>query len=149
MGNFYDLEVWKNCRKFRIEIRKIVKSFPPEEKYQLVDQLKRSSRSTTANIAEGFGRYHFQENIQFCRQARGSLSETLDHLICAFDEEYISKEILNNLKEQYELCLKILNGYISFLQKQKEIDCNSKLNKKTEKKNKKSNEEDNNLESDK
>ena len=59
MGNFYNLEVWKNCRKFRIEIRKILKSFPPEEKYQLVDQLKRSSRSTTANIAEGFGRYHF------------------------------------------------------------------------------------------
>ncbi len=130
MGNFYDLEVWKNCRKYRNEIRKIVKLFPPEEKYQLVDQLKRSSRSTTANIADGFGRYHFQENIQFCRQARGSLSETLDHLICAYDEEYISKEIFNNLKEQYELCLKILNGYISFLQKQKEIDDNNKLNKK-------------------
>lgn len=37
MGNFYDLEVWKNCRKYRNEIRIIVKSFPPEEKYQLVD----------------------------------------------------------------------------------------------------------------
>lgn len=145
MGNFYDLEIWKNCRKYRNEIRKIIKSFPTEEKYQLVDQLWRSSRSTTANIAEGFGRYHFQENIQFCRQARGSLSETLDQLICAYDEEYISKETLNNLKEQYELCLKILNGYISFLQKQKEIDENAKLNKKADKKNIKSNDDGNNI----
>ena len=145
MGNFYDLEVWKNCRKYPNEIGKILKSFPAEEKFQLVDQLKRSSRSITANIAEGFGRFHYQENIQFCRQARGSLSETLDHLICAYDEELISKEILNNLKEQYELCFKILNGYISFLQKQKEIDDNSKLNKRADKKNKRNNEEDNNI----
>ncbi len=132
MSNFYDLEVWKKCREFRKDIRKITKTFPPEEKYQLVDQLKRSSRSTTANIAEGFGRFHYQENIQFCRQARGSLSESLDHLICAFDEEYISKETLNNLKEQYELCLKILNGYILFLQKQKDVDSNKKSKKDEE-----------------
>ena len=52
----------------------------------MVDQLIRATRSITANIAEGHGRYHFQENIQFCRQARGSLTETLDHLICAQDE---------------------------------------------------------------
>ncbi len=132
MSNFYDLEVQKKCREFRKDIRKITKTFPPEEKYQLVDQLKRSSRSTTANIAEGFGRFHYQENIQFCRQARGSLSESLDHLICAFDEEYISKETLNNLKEQYELCLKILNGYILFLQKQKDVDSNKKSKKDEE-----------------
>ena len=132
MSNFYDLEVQKKCREFRKDIRKITKTFPPEEKYQLVDQLKRSSRSTTANIAEGFGRFHYQGNIQFCRQARGSLSESLDHLICAFDEEYISKETLNNLKEQYELCLKILNGYILFLQKQKDVDSNKKSKKDEE-----------------
>ena len=132
MSNFYDLEVWKKCREFRKDIRKITKTFPPEEKYQLVDQLKRSSRSTTANIAEGFGRFHYQGNILFCRQARGSLSESLDHLICAFDEEYISKETLNNLKEQYELCLKILNGYILFLQKQKDVDSNKKSKKDEE-----------------
>jgi four helix bundle protein len=89
MKSFEDLELYKACRKFRQDISKLVKSFPNEEKYRLTDQLLRCSRSTTANIAEGHGRYHYQENIQFCRQARGSLSETLEHLICTLYEKYI------------------------------------------------------------
>jgi len=129
MGSFYDLEAWKKCREFRTKVREVYLSLPVSEKYHLVDQLKRASRSTTANIAEGFGRFHYQENIQFCRHSRGSLNEVLDHLICAYDEEYISKEKLSELKTDYELCLKILNGYISFLQKQKDIDNNKKDNK--------------------
>ncbi|WP_420846905.1 four helix bundle protein [Mucilaginibacter straminoryzae] len=86
----------------------------------MTDQLIRSSRSITANIAEGFGRFHYQENIQFCRTARGSLRETLDHLICAVDCNYISDTELAQLKLQYEQCLKLLNGYISYLKKAKE-----------------------------
>jgi len=136
MSNFYELEVWKQCRVFRNDISTVAKTFPVEEKYKLVDQIKRSSRSTTANIAEGHGRYHFQENIQFCRQARGSLSETLDHLICALDEEYISKEEYLNFQKQYEYCLKLINGYIHFLQKQKDTDINNKENEKDKKRKK-------------
>lgn len=117
--NFENLEVWKECRKFRKEISKLAKTFPKDEKYRLTDQIIRSSRSTTANIAEGDGRYHFQENTQFCRQSRGSLKETLDHLIVAYDEEYISEEQLNTFREQYNLCIKLLNGYIGYLQKRK------------------------------
>ena len=97
-----------------------MKTFPIEEKYRLTDQLIRSSRSITANIAEGHGRYHYQENIQFCRQARGSLIETLEHLICALDEKFISENQLNNYRKAYEQCLKLLNGYILYLKKQKE-----------------------------
>ncbi|MDD4990937.1 MAG: four helix bundle protein [Paludibacter sp.] len=114
------METWKECRKLRIQISQLVKVFPTEEKYRLVDQIVRSSRSVTANIAEGHGRFHFQENIQFCRQARGSLTETLEHLICALDESYITTEQLNNYRIQYGLCLKLLNGYIAYLQKMKE-----------------------------
>ncbi|MFA5045213.1 MAG: four helix bundle protein [Paludibacter sp.] len=119
--NFESLEVWKTCREYRKQISKTVRLFPIEEKYRLTDQLIRASRSITANIAEGHGRYHFQENIQFCRQSRGSLSETLDHLICALDENYITEQQLNLLRIQYENCIKLLNGYIGFLQKQKEL----------------------------
>ena len=119
MHSFEDLEVWKECRKFRIEISKLVKTFPPEEKFRLVDQLIRSSRSTAANIAEGHGRFHFQENIQFCRQARGSLNESLDHLITAFDEEYINESQLAGYREIFNRCLKLLNGYILFLKNKK------------------------------
>jgi four helix bundle protein len=88
MYSFEELEVWKEARQLRIDVRKLVGSFPAEEKYRLIDQLLRASRSVTANIAEGNGRFHYQENIRFCRQARGSLYEILDHLICAQDEKY-------------------------------------------------------------
>jgi len=86
-----DLEIWKKSRSFRNEIAEVSKSFPDFEKFKLVDQIIRSSRSVTANIAEGHGRFHYQENIQFCRTARGSLLETFDHLTVALDEKYIFK----------------------------------------------------------
>ncbi len=81
--------------------------------------MKRSSRSVGNNIAEGYGRFHFQENIQFCRIARGSLFETLDHGIIAFDEGYISEDNLKNLREIHNRTLLILNGYIKYLMNQK------------------------------
>ncbi|MBS3771918.1 MAG: four helix bundle protein [Bacteroidales bacterium] len=117
MRNFEDLELYRECRKFRKDVSILVKSFPKDEKYRLTDQLLRCSRSITANIAEGHGRYHYQENIQFCRQARGSLCESLDHLICALDEKYINDTQLNDFRKAYDQCLKLLNGYILYLKK--------------------------------
>ena len=122
MEGFEGLVVWQECRLFRNEIANMVKSFPLDEKYKLVDQILRSSRSITANIAEGHGRYHYQENIQFCRVSRGSLSESFDHLICANDCNYISQEVLNNFRLKYNHCLKLINGYILYLQKRKNED---------------------------
>jgi four helix bundle protein len=79
-GDFRDLEVWQLCKSIRDEIWNLCKSFPKEEKYRLSDQMIRSSRSATDCIAEGYGRYHYQENIQFCRQARGSMYELMNQL---------------------------------------------------------------------
>lgn len=79
----------------------------------------RASRSITANIAEGYGRYHYQENIQFCRQARGSLYELLDHFTVALDEKYISQEQFEEFRIEIFESVKILNGYIKYLQKKK------------------------------
>lgn len=117
MNTFEDLEAWKSARELRKAISKLAKKFPPDERFRLVDQIIRSSRSVPANIAEGFGRFHFQENVQFCRQARGSLSETLEHLICALDEEYVDESIFQSHRELIEHCWKVLNGYIAYLQK--------------------------------
>ena len=114
-----DLNVWKLCREFKIELSKTVCKFPPEEKYRLTDQIIRASRSITNNIAEGYGRYHFQENIQYLRQSRGSLYECIDHLYCAFDDGYISIGKFNLLKEKSTVCLKLLNGYIKYLKDRK------------------------------
>ena len=120
--SFSDLEVWKAARELRILISELVSKFPKDEKFRLADQILRSSRSVTANIAEGFGRFHHQENIQFCRHARGSLHETLDHLILAYDEKFITKENFEELRDKVLNVTKILNGYILYLKKAKELD---------------------------
>ena len=118
---FEDLEVYQECRNLRKAISKLVKEkFPSDEKYKLTDQIIRSSRGETASIAEGFVRFHYQENIQFCRIARGSLLETLDHLIVALDEKYITNEIYIEQKTQLESYGSLLNGYINYLKRSKD-----------------------------
>lgn len=118
--NFTELNVWKEARGFQLYIFNLSKSFPPEEKFKLLDQIIRASRSIGANIAEGHGRFHFQEQIQFCRQARGSLSEVLNHIDTAFDCSYLTKEQVIELECKYELLLKLINGYIFYLKNQKQ-----------------------------
>lgn len=121
-NHFYDLPVYKICREFRKKVSTIVNnSIPQKEEYRLKSQILNSSRSITANIAEGFGRFHHQENIQFCRQARGSLTETMEHLITAFDESFIEETLLKELNEDYKECLKSLNLYIKYLKEAKNI----------------------------
>ena len=63
--------------------------------------------------------FHHQENIQFCRQSRGSLTEKLEHMITAFDEKYITKEVLADINRDYKDCLRELNGYIKYLKEAK------------------------------
>lgn len=120
-NHFYDLPLYKTCRTFRKKISFIaVKYFPKSEQYLLKVQILDSSRSITANIAEGFGRFHHQENIQFSRQSRGSLDETLEHMITAYDEKYITKAILSEINKDYKECLKQLNGDIKYLKTAKQ-----------------------------
>lgn len=121
MASFTELEVWKQARHIRILIKELVNSFPPDEKYRLADQIVRSSRSIVNNLAEGHGRYHYQDNIRFCIIARGSLSETLDHLIVAYDDKVISKEKLQEMEMELDKCLRMLNGYISHLKTKKTV----------------------------
>ena len=128
LSSFEELECWKEAASLRRKVRVKTKTFPPDEKFRLTDQLIRASRSATANIAEGFGRYHYQENTQFCRQSRGSLHEIIDHLIVANEEGYLTDEELNELKLHTHKCITILNGYINYLQKAK-INGNTTNNK--------------------
>ncbi len=116
---FEDLEIYKKAREFRKKIYKLIKKLPAEEKYNLDPQMRRSITSITNNIAEGHGRYHYQENIQFCRQSRGSLEEIIDDLNICLDEKYFAENYLSTLKnEGYEL-LKCINGYIKYLKRMK------------------------------
>ena len=73
--DFYQLKAWQENHQLVLSIYKITKTFPNEEKYGIIDQLRRASSSITANIAEGFGRFHYADKIRFYLQARGSLKE--------------------------------------------------------------------------
>lgn len=120
LKSFEDLECWKASRSLRIFVSKeILSKFPSDEKFALTSQLKRSSRSVGDNIAEGYGRFHHQENIQFCRIGRGSLFETLNQVITALDENYIDEVTVIKFREMFERTNALLNGYINYLIKAK------------------------------
>jgi four helix bundle protein len=116
--SFEDLLAWQACRELRLFVRRLVRALPRDEKYRLGDQMIRSSRATTALIAEGYGRFHFKENIQCCRQSRGELYELLDHLIVAKDEAMIEELDYAEARQTTLRAIELANGYIRFLQGQ-------------------------------
>ena len=122
--SFEKLEVYNLAREYRKKIYKLTYRLPKEEKYNLINQIRRAAVSLTNNIAEGHGRYHYQENIQFLRQSRGSLEELLDDLNICIDENYIDKNYVDELKEEGYILLKKLNGYIKYLRSKKSLPVN-------------------------
>ncbi|MCK5287530.1 MAG: four helix bundle protein [Candidatus Omnitrophica bacterium] len=124
--SFETLEVYILAREFRKEIYKLLNKLPKEEKYSLCDQMRRAAVSLTNNIAEGHGRFHYQENIQFLRHSRGSLEELIDDLNVCIDEKYFDLEFLEEVKQKAFKVLKKLNGYIKYLKGKKE-ESNIKL----------------------
>ncbi len=118
LKSFKELKCWQACRHLRIFVAKeVTPLFPAEEKYALRSQILRAARSTTANIAEGYGRFHYLDNAKFCSNARGSAWEVLDHLIAANDENFIAEELLSKGRNLVDEAVKILNGYINYIRK--------------------------------
>lgn len=119
-GGFEHLQCWQAYRALRLFVaRRIVPILPAEEKYRLVDQLLRAARSSTANIAEGHGRFHFADTAKFCSNARGSVQEVLDHLITANDEAMINDELLKEARGLVDTATRLLNGYRAYLNRAK------------------------------
>jgi len=111
------LNTWVKAKEFVLRVyREVVPLLPVDEKWSMAQQIRRSSNSIPANIAEGYDRFHYLDNAKFCSNARGSCYETLDHLITANDEEMISTEMLSTGRNLVNEAGKILNGYIKYLQ---------------------------------
>lgn len=119
--NFTDLDCWKKCRELRMFVVELLKNYPKDELYALSNNSKRAAYSTTNNIAEGYGRYSWQENIHHCRISRGSLYELHDQLIIALDNKYISLQDFENGVQQITAAIALVNGYIAYLQKQAKL----------------------------
>jgi four helix bundle protein len=115
-----DFELYRVAREFRKRVYRLIKQLPPEEKYCLANQMRRAAVSVTNNIAEGHGRWHYQENIRYCGIARGSVDELIDDFNTCHDEEYGDQAVVAELKaEAYDLIRRI-NGYIAYLRKSKQ-----------------------------
>jgi len=110
--DFTELETWRVARKLKQKVFELTKSLPPEEKYGLAAQMRRAAVSITANIAEGYVRFSYQENIQFCRHSRASVYELRDHLISTFDAGHASREKCRELNRLAMSVIRLLNGYI-------------------------------------
>ena len=117
---FEELDAWKKAREIKIEIGELVKTFPAEEKFRLIDQIIRSSRSVGNLIAEGHGRFTYPDQINFCVNARGSLTETMGHLIDAFDCKYINQTQLDYWRIKLKDGERLLNGYIKYLRSKRD-----------------------------
>jgi len=115
------LQVWVRAKDYAVRVYKqVLPLLPPEEKWNLNQQLRRSSLSVSANIAEGYGRFYYQDNIRFCYNARGSLEEKLSHLVFCLEVDFIPETLYKELENEDEEIEKMLNGYIAFLKKSKQ-----------------------------
>lgn len=122
-GEFYDdkrdfttLEDRKKCREVKLFFyKKILPALPREEKFNLDIQIRKASVSTTSNISEGYGRYHYQEGIQFYRISRASLYELKDLLLSCYDLSYINVDLKLEGEKLLETAKMTLNGYINFV----------------------------------
>jgi four helix bundle protein len=117
------LDVWKRSKDFALKIyHEVLPLLPLEEKWNLNNQIRRSALSIAANIAEGYGRFYYQENVRFCYTARGSLAETLSHLIFAFDAGYLPEDLYKELSAEGDEIDRMINGYIAYLKRSKQGD---------------------------
>jgi four helix bundle protein len=116
---YKDLECYKQARELRMFISELTKKFPASERFLLTAQIIDCSRSITRNIAEGYGRYTYNDTRNFFIIARGSVTETMEQLTTALDEKYISEIELIAGEEKCELVFRLINGYIAYLDRSK------------------------------
>ncbi|MBS1493162.1 MAG: four helix bundle protein [Bacteroidetes bacterium] len=113
-SDYYELDVWKKCRELVNQVYELTKKFPKEEIYGLTNQIRRCAVSVPSNIAEGCGRQHTNDSIQFFYIARGSLYELETQIFLSKDQNYITEEDLKKIMELILECKKLLNGFIKY-----------------------------------
>jgi len=129
-GGLENLEIYKLAERLEIFIHRVTEKFPKDEKYRSVDQLRRSSSSTTDNISESYHRYSYGDKINRMYIARGEAGETKAGIRKAFKKGFVSKKITTFVDEKYTELIKGINGYIAYLkrmEKEKKVSRNKQL----------------------
>ena len=116
---FKDLIVWQKAHLLVLKIYKITKNFPRDEKYGLIDQMRRAAVSITSNIAEGFYRRTLLDKNNFYSVALSSLAELLNQIIISKDLSYIDNKTYVELDNDVVEVRKLLSGLIKSSQSRK------------------------------
>jgi four helix bundle protein len=108
--SFEDLEVYQKLCDLHSKIHKLTLTFPKFELHELGSQLRRSSNSIPANLAEGWNNRHINLHLEGINRALGELRETAHHLTIAFKKDYLTKELYTNYITRYNECGRMLKG---------------------------------------
>ncbi len=116
--NFYDLDAWKKGHELVLNVYVATRQFPREELYGITSQLRRAASSVTANIAEGFARYHYKDKVRFYHQARGSAAEVQNFLLLAKDLSFVERDQCKRLGDEAHQAARLINGIIRAIERQ-------------------------------
>lgn len=116
-----DLDVYKKLCDLAIEIYKLTLTFPQFELYELGSQLRRSSNSAPANLAEGFNNKHINIYLEGISRAQAEIRETIHHLKMIFRKGYLNKEKLDYFISEYEICGRMLTNLAKSLKRTSHI----------------------------
>jgi four helix bundle protein len=111
---YTDLDVWKEARVLVKLVYTSMSKFPKDEIFALQSQIKRAAISIPSNIAEGSGRNHGKDSLQFFYIARGSAYELETQFYLSFDLNFIAKDVLDALLSQIEKVRRLLAGLINY-----------------------------------
>ncbi len=117
IDHFTKLDAWGISHELVLAIYLATKAFPKEERFGIIDQLRRAAASITANIAEGWGRFHYADRIKFYYQARGSCCEAQNFLILSKDLGYIDGAEFDKLNAMCDRCFRLISGLIRSVEK--------------------------------
>lgn len=110
--NFTDLIAYKKSHSLVLEIYTLTKKFPSDERFALIDQIRRAAISITSNLAEGFSRNSSKDKAYFYSIAKGSLTEVHSQILISYDLGYINKENLLDIENRISECTRLISGLI-------------------------------------
>ena len=124
IAGFETLRIWHEAHDLMLEIHKIVRNLPTDERFKVGNQMERSSASVADNIAEGYSSYYYKEKIKGMYIARKEAGETQNHLRNIQSKRYISFKSGENLVNRYEGLIKGINGYVRYINKKRKCPSN-------------------------
>jgi four helix bundle protein len=124
-----NLWIYKLAEDLEVEVHEVTKSFPKDEMFRSVDQLRRSSSSASDNIAESYHKTTIKEKIRFLSISKGEAEETKRGILKSVRKKFLSEEVAKVIADKYTVLLKGTNAFIKFLNLNESEKMNKRITK--------------------